>query len=250
MRNFKLTLAYDGAEFRGWQVQPGLLTIQGTLAAAIERVTGEQVLPQGSGRTDAGVHALAQVASCALHSPIPAANLMRALNDVLPAAIRVFAAEEVPPDFHARRSAQAKTYRYRLYRGEICPPFLARYVFHYPLPLNESAMMQAAGIVEGEHDFTSFAAVDPERGREDEQPSNVRTIYSSIWERHGEELIYTVRGNGFLHHMVRNLVGTFLLLGKGNLDQNGLRCILERKDRAAAGPTAPAAGLYLVSVEY
>ncbi len=250
MRNFKLTLAYDGSEFHGWQVQPGLPTIQGTLAAAIARVTGEQVLPQGSGRTDAGVHALAQVASCALNSPIPAANLSRALNDVLPAAIRVTYADEVPLDFHARRSARAKTYRYRMYRGEICPPFLARYVFHYPLPLNESAMGEAAGAVEGEHDFTSFAAADPERGREDEQPSNVRTIYSSAWQRQGEELVYTVRGNGFLHHMVRNLAGTFLLLGKGNFDRESLTCILESRDRAAAGPTAPAAGLYLVSVEY
>jgi tRNA pseudouridine38-40 synthase len=250
MRNLKLMLAYDGSEFHGWQVQPDVPTVQGTLAAAIARLTREQVLPQGSGRTDAGVHALAQVATCALAAPIPPPNLLRALNDVLPPAIRVLQVEEVPPEFHARRSARAKTYRYRVYRGEVCPPFLARYVAHYPSPLDETAMAAAAPLVEGEHDFTSFAAVDPERGREDEEPSNIRTIFSSRWERQGDELVYTVRGNGFLHHMVRNLVGTFLLLGKGNFDQSALLGILEGRDRTAAGPTAPAAGLYLVNVEY
>src|SRR5690242_18812146 len=130
-RNFKLTLAYDGADFCGWQVQPDRRTIQGELAEAIRRVTGEQVLPQGSGRTDAGVHALAQVASFALDSPIPAPNLQVALNHTLPATIRVLAVEEVPPDFHARHSAKAKTYEYRIYRRDICPPFVARHVLHH-----------------------------------------------------------------------------------------------------------------------
>ncbi len=250
MRNLKITLAYDGAEFHGWQVQPQLPTVQGTLAAAIARVTGDQVLPQGSGRTDAGVHALAQVATCAINAAIPTENLRRALNDVLPAAVRSLQVAEVAPDFHARRSARAKTYRYRVYRGEICPPFLARYVCHYPFPLDEMAMTCAASLVEGEHDFTSFAAVDPERGREDEEPSNVRTVFASCWGREGDELIYVVRGSGFLHHMVRNLVGTFLLLGKGAIDPSALARIIEQRDRTAAGPTAPAAGLYLVSVEY
>src|SRR5512146_2925412 len=171
MRNLKLTLAYDGADFCGWQVQPERASVQGWLAAAIERVTGERVLPQGSGRTDAGVHALAQVASCAIASPIPAANLVIALNDVLPKAIRVLRVEEVTAEFHARGSALAKTYRYRIYRGDICPPFLARYVCHHPYPLDEPAMMAAVGEVLGEHDFTSFAAVDPERGREEEPRS-------------------------------------------------------------------------------
>jgi tRNA pseudouridine38-40 synthase len=250
MRNFKLTLAYDGAEFHGWQVQPNLATVQGTLAAALERITGERVLPQGSGRTDAGVHALAQVASVALGSPIPAANLQKALNDIMPAAIRVLTVEEVPPEFHARHSVKAKTYRYRIYRGAVCPPFLARYVYHHPFPLDEEAMRRAAPLVEGEHDFTSFAAVDPERHSEGEEASNIRRIHSSGFEREGEELVYRVRGNGFLHHMVRNLVGTFLLVGKGSLDEAGLRRILELRDRRAAGGTAPASGLYLASVEY
>jgi tRNA pseudouridine38-40 synthase len=249
-RNLKITLSYDGADFYGWQVQPGCRTIQGTLAEALERVTGERVLPQGSGRTDAGVHALAQVASCAIASPIPAGNLAKALNDVLPAAIRVFNVEAVENGFHARHSAIAKTYRYRLYREEICPPELARYVTHYPFPLDESRMQHAANVVVGEHDFTSFAAADPEKGKDEEEPSSVRTVFSSRWERRGEELIYTVEGNGFLHHMVRNLVGTFLLVGKGTFSPVDMRRILDQRQRSAAGPTAPASGLWLVGVKY
>src|SRR5271156_5590724 len=193
MRNLKLLLSYDGSEFSGWQVQPHALTVQGTLASAIGRITGEKVLPQGSGRTDAGVHALAQVVTFATESPVPTANFVKALNDVLPASVRVLEVEEVAADFHARKSARAKTYRYRIYRAVICPPFLARYVWHYPFPLDEQAMARAAGLVEGEHDFTSFAAVDPERsagvppafaqdenaqGRDAAPASNVRHIFS------------------------------------------------------------------------
>jgi tRNA pseudouridine38-40 synthase len=249
-RNLKITLGYDGADFHGWQVQPERRTIQGTLADAIERVTSERVLPQGSGRTDAGVHALAQVASCAIASPIPARNLVKALNDVLPAAIRILNVEEVENGFHARHSAIAKTYRYRIYREEICLPHLARYVTHYPFPLDEGRMREAANLVEGKHDFTSFAAVDPEKGKDDEEVSAVRTVFSSCWERQGEELVYTVEGNGFLHHMVRNLVGTFLLVGRGSLSIPRMRRVLELRQRSAAGPTAPASGLWLVSVKY
>jgi tRNA pseudouridine38-40 synthase len=153
---------------------------------------------------------------------------------------------EAASEFHARKSARAKTYRYRIHRAAICTPFLARYVWHYPYPLEESAMVAAARVVVGEHDFTSFAAVDPERVA----VSNVRTIFASSWTGEGEELIYTVRGNGFLHHMVRNLVGTFLLVGKGTVSLEDLRRILDARERTAAGPTAPASGLYLVGVEY
>ena len=260
MRNLKLILSYDGADFAGWQVQPGRSTVQGTLASAIGRLTGENVLPQGSGRTDAGVHALAQVASFATASTIPAENWLRALNDILPASVRVLEATEAAPEFHARKSARGKTYRYRIHRGTICPPFLARYVWHYPYPLEESAMVAAAHVVVGEHDFTSFAAVDPERVERMEAvdnanatsvaPTNVRTIFSSEWIREDEEFVYAVRGTGFLHHMVRNLVGTFLLIGKGTVSTEDFRRILKACDRWAAGPTAPAAGLYLVNVEY
>jgi tRNA pseudouridine38-40 synthase len=248
MRNIKVVLAYDGSDFSGWQVQPSVATIQGTLAWAIGRVTGEKVLPQGSGRTDTGVHALAQVAAFMTESPIPAENLGKALNDILPASIRVLEAVEAPAQFHARKSARAKTYRYRMYRGAICPPFLARYVWHHPYPLNEDAMKQAAALLVGEHDFTSFAAVDPERG--EEEASNVREVFCSSWERDGEELIFTIRGSGFLHHMVRNLVGTFVLVGKGTLLPSDMTRILAARNRSAAGATAPANGLYLVGVEY
>ena len=250
MRNLKLTVSYDGAEFSGWQVQPDATTVQGTLASAIGRITGEKVLPQGSGRTDSGVHALAQVMTFVTESSVPTGNFLKALNDILPASVRVLQVEEAPAEFHARHSAKAKTYRYRIYREPICPPFLARYVWHFPYPLDEQAMGRAASLVVGEHDFTSFAAVDPERGREEAPVSNVRKIFSSAWERVGDELVYTVRGSGFLHHMVRNLVGTFILVGKGTLQVQDVTRILEARNRSAAGATAPASGLYLVNVEY
>jgi tRNA pseudouridine38-40 synthase len=250
MRNLKVTLSYDGAEFSGWQVQPDVITVQGTLASAIGRITGEKVLPQGSGRTDAGVHALAQVMTFVTESSVPTGNFLKAMNDILPASVRVLDVEEAPPEFHARHAAKAKTYRYRIYRESICPPFLARYVWHFPYRLAEEEMGRAAALVVGEHDFTSFAAVDPERGRDEARVSNVRKIFSSSWERVGDELVYTVCGSGFLHHMVRNLVGTFILVGKGTLRVEDVTSILEARNRSAAGATAPASGLYLVNVEY
>ncbi len=259
MRNIKLILAYDGTDFAGWQVQPGLRTVQGTVVDAISRVTREQVVVHGSGRTDAGVHALAQVASFHTASPIPAANLVIALNDTLPSFIRVLLAEEVAEDFHARKSATAKTYRYRIFRGSICSPFVTRFVYHHPWPLEEEAMKSAASSILGEHDFSSFAAADPDRLRriaeaedgDEEAPSNVRRIFSSSFRRDGEELVYEVRGNGFLHHMVRNLVGLFLLVGKGTVQPEAVEGIVAAKNRSEnPGATAPASGLALVNVEY
>jgi tRNA pseudouridine38-40 synthase len=256
--NWTLTLSYDGTDFHGWQVQPGRRTIQGELAHALERITGETVLPQGSGRTDAGVHALAQVASVALLAAIPPPNLLRALNRILPSSIRVLGAEMASADFHARHSARAKTYQYRIFRGEICPPTLARYVYAVPWPLDEDAISAAAARTVGEHDFTSFAAVDPDRTQRMETDGtihNVRVIHSSTWERQGVErqgdlLVYTLSGNGFLHHMVRNLVGTFLEVGRGQRAADSIPDILNARDRAAAGATAPARGLFLHSVSY
>jgi tRNA pseudouridine38-40 synthase len=257
-RTLKLTLAYDGSAFHGWQVQPGKPSIQGTLADVIAGLTGEKLLPQGSGRTDAGVHALAQVATFQTSSRIPLANFQIALNDRLPVAIRVIGVEEMPEGFHARHSARGKCYHYRIWRGDVVPPFLARYVTHHPYPLDETAMQQAAAFVVGEHDFTSFAASDPDRalrmaeasGEQLRHTTNIRTISESRFERHADELLYVVRGNGFLHHMVRNLVGTFLLVGKGSIATAEIPAILAARDRSAAGPTAPAEGLYLVEVEY
>jgi tRNA pseudouridine38-40 synthase len=294
-RNLKITLAYDGADFHGWQIQPGFSTVQGLLAESVGRITGENVLPQGSGRTDAGVHALAQVASVRLNAPIPERNLMVALNDILPPAIRVTGVEIVGDSFHARHSATAKTYRYRIYRGDICSPFLARYVYHDPYPMDEEAMIRASEYIVGTFDFTSFAASDPERtarlavakkpqktgarsggvaehdsedvlsnvgtqgvdaGDEDAagalsfKQGNIRTVHSSQWARTEEEFSFTVRGNGFLHHMVRNLIGTFLQVGKGSLKADDIPAIISAKNRSAAGATAPACGLFLVGVEY
>ena len=256
-QTWKLTLAYDGTDFHGWQVQPGLVTVQGELQSALGRITGESPLPQGSGRTDAGVHALAQVASFALEAPIPPGNLLRALNRTLPGAIRVIEAGTVPSGFHARHSAVAKTYEYRIFRERICPPFLARYVHHCIWPLDLDELNRAAEALVGEQDFFSFAATDADlaaRGLDEELPSAVRTIYSSTWEQRpsaeGDLLVYRVRGNGFLHHMVRNLVGTMLDVGRGMLRSEEIPRIIAARNRSAAGPTAPARGLFLHSVEY
>lgn len=261
VQTFKLTLAYDGSDFQGWQVQPGLPTVQGELQLALGRVTGETPLPQGSGRTDAGVHALAQVASFPLRAPIPAENLLRALNRTLPPSIRISDARVVEPNFHARHSAIAKTYEYRIHLGSLCPPFLARYVYSLPWALNCDALRAAAQIFEGEHDFTSFAATDPDRSQRDSAQNSaehdkgaIRRIDFSLWEKRQTDavdlLVYRVRGNGFLHHMVRNLVGTMLDVGRGHLLPAELPRILAARNRSAAGPTAPARGLFLHSVEY
>jgi tRNA pseudouridine38-40 synthase len=276
MTRWKLTLAYDGTPYHGWQVQPGLPTVQGALAEALHRITGETTLPQGSGRTDAGVHALAQVASCSLAAPIPPANLLRALNRCLPASIRVIAAEPAPASFHARHSAIRKTYEYRIFQlysegntlrdldSYICPPTLAPYVWPCPWPLSLDALNQAACKVLGTHDFTSFAATDPDQstrcneagcpdamsGCADAALAHTRTIHRSEWQARDGLLIYTVAGSGFLHHMVRNLVGTFVQAGSHRLSPDAIPALLAARNRAAAGPTAPATGLFLVSAEY
>jgi tRNA pseudouridine38-40 synthase len=291
LQNWKLTLAYDGTNYSGWQVQPGERTIQGELQAALGRVTGETPLPQGSGRTDAGVHALAQVASFVLAVPIPAGNLLLALNRTLPPSIRILEARTVRSTFHARHSAVAKTYEYRVFLekpgrwprsmtdkrapSKICTPFLAPYVSVYPWPLDVAALQESAGAFLGEHDFLSFAATDPDlaaRRLDTEAPpdprplprpeftiepptaATVRRVFSSQWEVRptgdGDLLVYRVRGSGFLHHMVRNLVGTMLDVGRGQLHSGSIPGIIAARRRSAAGPTAPARGLFLHSVEY
>jgi tRNA pseudouridine38-40 synthase len=287
--NWKLTLAYDGSGFHGWQIQSarsGLATIQGTLADCLFRLTGETVLPQGSGRTDAGVHALAQVCSFRLAAPLPAANLQRALNRMLPADIRVLSCDPVPHNFHARHSARSKTYEYRIFERRIhstpgqpaieriCSPFLAPYAWDCRWPLSLDAMTTAAALLIGTHDFTSMAASDPERSLRDPEQDRtqrdpdddsphtrptkinpVKTITHAQWSRgsnpaENDLLIFRIAGTGFLHHMVRNIVGTLVEIGRGSLQTADLTRILEARDRTAAGPTAPALGLYLVEVVY
>jgi len=240
MRRIKVRLAYDGSTFHGWQVQPGLPTVQGILEQIVSGIEGKPVHVAGSGRTDAGVHALGQVAAFDLANPIPLLNLRRAVNRLLPPAIRVLSAEEADAGFEPRFGARSKTYEYRILREEVCSPFEWPYVHHYPYPLNVDAMTALARVFEGEHDFTAFAASDD---RDAEGRTKVRTIFSSVLEPRPGRLVYRVRGSGFLKHMVRNLAGTLIEAGRGNIsDLAGLP--------AKSGPTAPAKGLFLVEVEY
>lgn len=239
LRRIRVTLAYDGTEFHGWQVQPGLPTIQGALEEILAGMEGKPVHVAGSGRTDAGVHAIAQVAAFTLENPIPTDNLRRAINRLLPPSIRILEAAETHADFHPRFDAVAKTYRYSLFRAEICSPFEWRYTHHHPYPLNEARMIAAAKLFEGERDFTAFAAAD---NRDAEDKTKVRTIFNSDLARHGSSLIFTVRGSGFLKHMVRNLAGTLIEVGRGNISCD--------RFPTRSGNTAPAKGLTMVSVEY
>lgn len=254
MRTIKITLAYDGTGFHGWQIQPNEPTIQAAVMDAVLGITGERTPVDASGRTDTGVHALAQVASFHTRSAIPVENLVRALNRKLPPSVRVLSAEEAEPGFHARFQARAKTYRYRIYRGAICPPYVWRYVHHFPYPLREDEMIRAAPLLEGTHDFSSFASsegrVESAGPADVPEKSKVRTIFSSHLERQEGELVYSVRGSGFLHHMVRNIVGTLVEIGKGRMELEDVLRILARHRRSAAGPTLPGKGLWLVSVEY
>lgn len=246
-RRIRITIAFDGTDFCGWQVQPGLPTIQGALEEIVGGLEGKHVHVEGSGRTDAGVHARAQVAAFTIANPIPVENLIRAVNRLLPASIRVLDAAEAPGGFHPRFDAVAKTYQYTMHRTAICSPFEWRYVHHYPYPLDEDAMIRAAELFRGEHDFTAFAASDD---RDEEGKSKVRTIFRSEMERVGERLIYSVRGSGFLKHMVRNIVGTLIEVGRGNLGCAGIEALLQPGEGRKGGPTAPAKGLTMESVEY
>ncbi|MBZ5514949.1 MAG: tRNA pseudouridine(38-40) synthase TruA [Acidobacteriia bacterium] len=298
MRNIRLVIAYDGTDFQGWQRQPRLPTIQECLETAVERLTGETLHVWGSGRTDAGVHALNQVANFKTSSPIPCENLVKALNNLLPPTVRVKQAQEVSASFHARYDVRAKTYRYRILQAPVCSPFLWRFVWHYPFPLDVDRMEEAARVFLGEHDFTSFAAAGCEAGEKPRskgdaggdvqeelgiqnsesriqrlnadkakslQPRGrggsadraggremVRNIVVSRLVRclRASMLIYEVTGNGFLHHMVRNMVGTLMEVGRGKLAPRDVERILAARDRTLAGPTAPAQGLCLVKVDY
>ena len=255
-------MAYDGTDFSGWQRQPSLPTVQECVENAVKRVTGFQSIIYGSGRTDAGVHAAAQVANFKTDCPIPCPNLVKALNDALPPTVRIKAASDAALDFHARYRAKSKVYRYRILQSPVCSPFLSRFVYHYAYPLDHRAMARAARLFLGEHDFTSFAAVGEEKEVSSQEPEDrmgsdvngemVREIFSSriALRQRLSILIYEVRGSGFLHHMVRNIVGTLIEVGRGKLATKDIVRILEARDRAAAGPTAPAQGLCLMKVDY
>jgi tRNA pseudouridine38-40 synthase len=278
MRNFKITICYDGSEFFGWQVQPGKATVAGALVDVASRLTQEKVQIFGSGRTDAGVHALGQVAHFKTASEsLDARGFQRAFNALLPASVRVVNVEEVGPKFNSRHDALAKTYQYRIYRGKILSPFERKYVMHDPYRLDVAAMAEAARYFEGTHDFTSMAA---STGNEelDEKRETTRAIYSSrffgrkrkMFSREGflggvpedvidvvengmteaDELVYVVRGKSFMRYMVRKMVGTLLDVGRGKLKAGDIPEIIAAKDRSRAGATAQAQGLYLVEVEY
>ncbi len=247
MRRLRFDVAYDGTDFHGWQVQPNLPTIQGLLETVIGQIEKGPVHVAGSGRTDAGVHAYAQVAAVSLENLIPPDNFRYAVNRLLPRSIRISNVREVQSDFHPRFDAQRKLYEYRIYRDEICPPFHRHFVYHHPYLLNEDAMVSAALLLEGEHDFTAFAAAD-----ENDSPtrSRVRCIFRSHLSRNGPQLIYQVCGSGFLKHMVRNIAGVLLQVGRGNLGENDILARLDPANKIAPGPTAPASGLFLMSVDY
>ena len=247
MRRIRMTVSYDGTDFHGWQVQPGLPTVQSVLETVLGEIEGAPVKVAGSGRTDAGVHALAQVAAFTLVNPIPVDNLRKAINRLLPLDIRVFDVAEAAADFHPRYQAIAKTYEYRIHRSEICPPFKYRYVYHYPYPLGKERIFELAPLLEGEHDFTAFAASDD---KDDLGHSKVRNIFHSRAHQSGDVLIYNVRGSGFLKHMVRNIVGVLLEAGKGNLSREDIEKRFNPACAIPPGPSVPARGLFLVSVEY
>lgn len=247
MRRLRFQVAYDGTDFHGWQVQPGLPTIQGTLEQIIGGIEGKPVAVIASGRTDAGVHAFGQVAAVSLENPIPVDNFRRAVNRLLPYTIRISAVEETTLDFHPRFDARRKTYEYRIFREEICPPFDRRFVYYHPYPLDESVMIAAAGLLEGEHDFRAFAASDEKDAL---NASKVRTVFRAALARNDKLLVFTVTGSGFLKHMVRNIVGVLIEVGKHNLTEKDVLSRLEPGAGILPGPAVPASGLFLVSVDY
>jgi tRNA pseudouridine38-40 synthase len=257
MRNIKLTIAYDGTDFNGWQTQPSQPTIQGALTDVLERLTQRRLLIHAAGRTDAGVHAAGQVVNFKTQAALSPQEFQNAFNALLPPSIRVNTAEEVGPDFHSRWDALAKTYRYRIYRGRVVPPFLWKYVLHDCHDLNFDAMVEAARLFEGEHDFSTFAASTGSE-EDDRERTTTRTIYRSEWVRcpggysngTAEEWVYVVRGKSFLRHMVRKIVGTMMEVGRGRLSVAGVPELMALRDRSRSGGTMPPHGLCLEEVEY
>ena len=245
-RNLRLEVQYDGTGYHGWQIQPRLRTIQGELTRTLESIVREQVHVCGSGRTDAGAHALAQICHFHTTSRLDVSSLWKALNSRLPATIRVTGIETVAADFHARHHARTKHYRYRTLNTAWCPPFEYPYVQHFYRRLDYEKLNCAAELVVGRRDFSAFCDADSQA------KCKIRKVTSSlfVFDTRRKLLEYNVCADGFLHHMVRNLVGTFLEVGRGKLPVEAIPAILESRDRSRAGPTAPAKGLFLVRVGY
>jgi len=242
LENFKLTISYDGTDYHGWQRQPNRVTIQGKLEDVLMRIFREKINLQAAGRTDAGVHALGQVANFRANCRLSEDELLRALNAMLPFDIRILRVEKAAPSFHARKSARSKVYRYRIKISPIISPFDYRYVLHYPYPLDIPAMEEAARRFEREADFSAFSSGD--------YPNPVRKIFSSRLENFEDELVYTVEANGFLRYMVRTIVGTLIMTGRGRLKPEEIDSLFEQKKRTLSSPSAPARGLCLMRVNY
>lgn len=254
MPTLRFVIEYDGTDFAGWQAQaPGARTVQGALEAALLRVTGCATRVAGAGRTDAGVHAEGQLASCRIETRLDAATLARALNAVLPPDLAVRSAEEAPAQFHARRAARGKLYRYRVWNGPVRSPLRERTHAFVRAPLDLGAMRRGAAPLVGRHDFASFETRGRESGRAgDAGPagSTVRTLFRvEVGGTSGAEVFLDFEGDGFLRYMVRSLAGTLLEVGRGVRPEADLARVLAARDRREAGPTAPARGLVLVRVD-
>ena len=245
MRNLKLTISYDGADFNGWQTQPGFRTVQETLEIAIAQLTGvERVRVNAAGRTDSGVHAIGQVANFFTDSLLEPATMLRAINAHLPEDVAVRCVHEMPQSFDANHDAVRKLYRYVIHDGPVPSPFLRRYCCQSRHPLDAAAMARAALPLRGRHDFHSFETDWPNR------MSSVRTITHLAINRAGEYIWIDVEADGFLYNMVRAIAGTLMNVGRGYWPENKVAEILASNDRKEAGPTAPAQGLFLVRVDY
>ena len=245
MRNLKLLIEYDGTSYHGWQVQPNGLTIQEVIEKKIEVMTRQTVRLTGSGRTDAGVHALGQVANFKTSSSIPVDGFRQGLNSLLPSDITVKSVEEVDEGFHSQFNARSKTYCYRILNQEAPSAIHRRFSWHLPSSLGLSAMQKAAETLIGTHDFSSFQGAKPDT----EDP--VRKVMKAQWSpEKGNFLCFLIEADGFLKKMVRNLVGTIVEVGKGKIPVEEFRAILEARDRRRAGMTAPPQGLFLVEVKY
>lgn len=244
MRNIKLVIEYDGKDYNGWQKQPNKLNIQGEIEKAIQNITGEEVELYASGRTDAGVHSLGQVANFKTESKIPISKMAIAINSQVKNSIRIKNAEEVDERFHSRYCCKKKTYRYVINNSLYGSSIYRNLEYHMPIKLDVNKMKQAISYFEGEHDFKGFKSSGTS------SKSSVRTIYKAIVKQEGDRILIELTGNGFLYNMVRIIAGTLVDVGLGKIKPEQISSIIESKDRTKAGKTLPPHGLFLVSVEY